>query len=193
MSLPHWRHDPKPFAVLALFATQHPAMHRYEAPQRSLPLRFFFAALPLVVVLTACGGGNVPQAPAGNQQAATEPVASQAPTAPAAQPAATAASPDLSPLFGTWGFDAPACSSPIKIAETSFEGAENSCEISGFVDNGDGSFTATLACSSQGQTADERIAMTPLFGPQGEGVRLDYLDRQGEPVTVFRCKTNGGD
>jgi hypothetical protein len=155
-------------------------------------LRFLFAAVPMLVVLAACGG-NAPQAPASNQQAATETVASQAPTAPAAQPAATAAAPDLNPLFGTWGFDAPVCSSPIKIAETSFEGAENSCAISGFTDNGDGSFTASLSCSSQGQAADERIAMTPLFGPQGEGVRLDYLDREGEPVTVFRCKTSGGD
>jgi hypothetical protein len=156
-----------------------------ELPQRSFPLRFAFAALPLVLVLAACGGG-APATPAANQQAAAQPAA-----APAAQPAATtAAAPDLTPLFGTWGYDAPACSSPIRIAENTFEGAENSCEISGFTDNGDGSVTASLSCSSQGQTSDEQIAMTPLFGPQGEGVRLDYLDREGDPVTVFRCRTS---
>jgi hypothetical protein len=99
----------------------------------------------------------------------------------------------LAALFGTWGYDAPACSSPIAIAETSFEGAENVCRISEFADNGDGSFTASLDCTSQGQTASERVAMTPLFGPLGEGVRLEYLDRGVDPVTVFRCRTAGGD
>jgi hypothetical protein len=114
---------------------------------------------------------------------ATQPLAPAATT----RPAEAAENPDFAALFGTWGYDAPACSSPIAIAETSFQGAENACDISDFVDNGDGSFTATMACTSQGETASERIAMTPLFGPQGEGVRLDYLDRQGAPVTVFRC------
>ena len=31
--------------------------------------------------------------------------------------------------------------------------------------------------------------MEPLFGPQGEGIRLSYLDRGGDPVTVFSCPT----
>ncbi len=147
-------------------------------------MRFAFAALPLVLVLAACSG-DAPATPAANQQAAVQPAA-----APAAQPATTTAAVDLTPLFGTWGYDAPACSSPIRIAENAFEGAENSCQISGFTDNGDGSFTASLSCSSQGQTNAEKIAMTPLFGPQGEGVRLDYLDREGDPDTVFRCRTS---
>lgn len=145
---------------------------------RLLPL----LSLPLVLGLVACGGDS-PQPPAADPPAAEAP----APEAPDTPALATA---ELAPLFGSWGFDAPTCSSPIAISETAFQGAENSCEITGFAANGDGSYTATLACSSQGQTANERIAMTPLFGPLGEGVRLNYLDRGGEPVTVFRCREN---
>jgi hypothetical protein len=128
---------------------------------------------------------SIPLRPLRPVPAATAPA--EAATAPAGTPAAPAS--DAAPLFGSWGFDAPACSSPILISATSFEGAENTCEIGGFTDNGDGSFTASLDCSSQGQTANERVAMTPIFGPQGEGIRLSYLDRGGDPVTVFRCRT----
>jgi hypothetical protein len=137
----------------------------------------FVLSLPVILSLAACGG-NAPETAASTPPAAETP----------ATPAATTAEPDAAPLFGSWGYDAPACTSPIVISASAFEGAENSCEISGFEQNGDGSFTASLSCSSQGQTANERIAMTPIFGPQGEGVRLAYLDRGGDPVTVFRCR-----
>jgi hypothetical protein len=144
----------------------------------------FVLSVPFLLAIAACGQ-NPPEAPSSTQPAATAPA--EAATAPAGTPAAPAS--DAAPLFGSWGFDAPACSSPILISATSFEGAENTCEIGGFTDNGDGSFTASLDCSSQGQTANERVAMTPIFGPQGEGIRLSYLDRGGDPVTVFRCRT----
>lgn len=146
-------------------------------------------ALPLLAALAACGGGT-PETPATTPPPAETP----AETPPAAETPATqspAAEADLGPIFGSWGFDAPACTAPIVIAANSFQGAENSCEISGFTDNGDGSYTAAMSCSSQGQTANERVAMTPIFGPQGEGVRLDYLDRDGDPVNLFSCRAQG--
>lgn len=46
-----------------------------------------------------------------------------------------------------------------------------------------------MSCQSEGQATSERIKMEPLFGPQGEGIRLSYLDRGGDPVTVFSCPT----
>jgi hypothetical protein len=142
----------------------------------------FVLSLPVIISLAACGG-NAPET------VASAPPATEA----AATPAVTTAEPDVAPLFGSWGYDAPACTSPIVISASAFEGAENSCEISGFEQNGDGSFTASLSCSSQGQAANERVAMTPIFGPQGEGVRLAYLDRGGDPVTVFRCRAARAD
>jgi hypothetical protein len=132
-------------------------------------------------LLAACG--NNPPAPAG-EQPAPQPAA-EAPATPAT--AAPAAAADAAPLFGTWGFDAPACSAPIRISATAFEGAENSCEITALADNGDGTFTAALACAGQGESADEAVVMEPIFGPVGEGIRLTYPDRGGEPVLVFRC------
>ncbi len=137
----------------------------------------FLIALPLV--LAACDSN--PPTPAANAPA-EQPAASarDANVAPAAA-AATA------PLFGSWATDPANCGTPIVISATSFEGAENSCEISGFTDNGDGTFTAAISCNSQGQAANERIQMEPIFGPAGEGVRMSYLDRGGDPVVVFRC------
>lgn len=146
-------------------------------------MRRTFLVLALPLFLAACD-----QPP--SQPAAEAPV-----VAPVAQPAATAddAAPvDSGPLFGTWAGDLAWCGGegggfPITISETRFEGRENSCDITSLEDGGDGTFTATLACTSEGQSTTERVAMEPIFGPTGEGIRLTYVDRGGEPVTVFRC------
>jgi hypothetical protein len=140
-------------------------------------LRRLLLACSIPLILSACD-----QNPAPPQSAAQATPAS----APASQPAD--ADSETAPLFGRWAADLSNCGTPIVISATSFEGAENICDITEFADNGDGSFTASMSCTGEGQTVTERIAMTPLFGPAGEGIRLNYLDRGGDPVTVFRCK-----
>ena len=133
-------------------------------------------ALPLVTLLAACD--QSPQSPAAQ---APNP-AQQATAAPPA-PAAAA------PLFGTWAATLANCdSSAITISATRFEGAENQCDITTLAENGDGTFTAGLSCTGEGQTATESVQMTPVFAPTGEGVTLTYLDRGGEKVTVLRCR-----
>jgi hypothetical protein len=140
-------------------------------------LHFLVIAVPAALSLAACGQNeSQPQVPATEQPAAAAPAA------------AAPVSADTAPLFGRWASDPANCANlAITISADSFEGAENSCKIASLSDNGDGSFTASLDCASQGQTNSERVAMTPIFGPAGEGVRLSYLDRGGDPVTVFRC------
>lgn len=154
-------------------------------------LRFFLAALAMSA-LAACGG-NTPAAP--SEQNAEAPAA-EAPAAPqpaaprpAPAPEGTAASEQaVAPMIGTWAADLANCQNgAITITETRFEGAENGCDITSIVDNGDGSFTASLACTGEGATAGERISMVPLFAPTGEGIGLTYLDRGNEQVTVLRC------
>ena len=155
------------------------------------PTLLALSAIPLALALSACENSqqpantaNPPAAPAAATPAAPAPAA---PT-PAPAPQSTAAA-DLEPLVGTWATGPEACGTPITIAADSFKGYENSCQITGWTNNGDGTFTAAVSCASEGQTAAEKITMTPLFGPQGEGIRLAYDDRGGDPVTVFRCPT----
>lgn len=159
--------------------------------------RACLAVLGLPLLLSACD--SAPQAPASSAPPAEQRAASQAPAADAPAAAAPAAQPSgldaatMAPLIGSWAADAAGCARPIVTTATSFRGAENVCEITGWTDSGDGTHTAALTCTAEGQTVNERIAMTPLFGPTGEGLRLDYLDREGaDPVTVFRCPTPRG-
>ncbi len=149
-------------------------------------MRPYLAALtvlPLTLVLAACDSSPKPAA------TTPAPAATPAVTQPAAPAAQSSGNASLDPLIGSWASSPANCGAPITIAANSFKGAENSCEISGWTDNGDGTFTAAMSCNSQGQKADEKITMTPLFGPQGEGIRLAYNDRGGDPVTVFRCSS----
>lgn len=145
-------------------------------PQLGLAL-----ALPLLALLAACD--NSPKPPASQAPAATQPAASAPATARPADSAAAA------PLFGTWAANLANCgSAAVIISATRFEGAENQCDITSLSDNADGTFTAGLACSGEGQTASENVQMTPVFAPTGEGVVLNYLDRGGERVTLLRCR-----
>jgi hypothetical protein len=140
-------------------------------------MRYFLpaAALAVTLLLGACSGEPAP-APAPSQPAAP------------AETAPVAANDDaLAPLFGSWALDPASCGEVLRISKTRFEGAENGCDISGYTDNGDGSFTAAMACTSAGQTANELIRMRPIFAPTGEGIDLTYIDRDGLEVTVLRC------
>jgi hypothetical protein len=142
--------------------------------------------------LAACGGNTPAPPPEQNAEApAAEAPAAPQPAAPRPAPAAegTAASASaVAPMIGTWAADLANCQNgAITITETRFEGAENGCDITSIVDNGDGSFTATLSCTAEGAATTERISMVPLFAPTGEGIGLTYLDRGNEAVTVLRC------
>ena len=162
------------------------------------PFRLSFL-LALPVLLAACGDNNspppaaTPAAPAPAASAPAVPAAAATP-APAAAPlpAATqpvAATDDLSFLWGNWAADLNDCGSglAVSIDETSFTGAENSCQMSGLTDNGDGSYAADLACQGQGQAQNEGLRMTPVFTPTGEGIVLEYPDRGAGRSILLRC------
>jgi len=110
------------------------------------------------------------------------------PAPSSSRPLSAAQQADFEPLFGTWATDLNNCDrGAITISQSRFEGAENGCDITALVDSGNWNFVASLSCTSQGQTARERIAMVPLFAPTGEGIGLTYLDRDNQQVTVLRC------
>src|SRR5689334_2539822 len=139
--------------------------------------------LPLLLVLplAACGGDAPPAAPSSSQAAAPAPAAS----GKAAKDA------DIAPLFGTWALDPAQCGGQVlKISKTRFEGPGSGCDISGFVDNGNGSYTAAMSCASSGQASTERISMRPIFAPSGEGIDLIYLDRKNLASEVLRCNAS---
>ena len=143
------------------------------------------AVLVLPLLLAACESGTPTATPPAAETPG--PVQVEQPVV-AAEPASSANTKlDLQPLVGSWGYDAPTCSAPIAISETAFRGLENVCEITDWTVDGD-TYTATMTCTGEGSTATERVAMTALFGPRGEGLRLNYLDRGGDPVLVFRCR-----
>lgn len=140
--------------------------------------------LVIPLLLAACDQNP----PASDAAASTEaaPVASE----PAQQQPADSVAPaesDIAPIVGRWSYDGPACTGPTQITADTFEGAENSCTFDNLSVGEDGTITASMSCSSQGETSKEQLAMTPIFGPAGEGIRLNYLDRGGDPVNVFRC------
>ena len=147
------------------------------------------ASLPMLL-LAGCGGGA--PAPASSSIAAAPPQTTEAAAAPAPVLAAAsgprAADDKLQPLYGTWGLDPANCGGQVlKISKTRFEGPGSGCDITGFSDNGNGSYTATMSCSAGGQTASEQVQMRPIFAPTGEGVDLVYLNRQNLASEVLRC------
>ena len=140
------------------------------------------------LLLSACGGGNPPPAQpsaAASSQAAATP----APSAPATKVASPADDKALAPLFGTWGLDPANCGDQVlKISKTRFEGPGSGCDIAGFTDNGDGTYTADMTCTANGQSAKEKISMRPIFAPTGEGIDLVYLNRNNDKSEVLRCE-----
>ena len=137
-------------------------------------------ALSPLLLLAACGGG-APQPAAPTSSSA---VASSA--APVVQ-TAPASDDSLAPLVGTWALDPAQCvgDQTLKISKTRFEGPGSACDVSGYADNGDGTFTASVSCKG----AAETIQMRPIFGPTGEGIDLVYLNRDKLKSTVLRCPT----
>ncbi len=93
-------------------------------------------------------------------------------------------------FVGRWAADVSWCAAPqgaqwpIEISSTRFEGYENSCEIAAVQEVADG-YVATLACVSEGTTRAERVR----FQVTDDIMRLSYLDRAGEPVTLRKCTT----
>lgn len=144
------------------------------------------AVIVPALLLAACGGDSNP--PPAQPSAAPSTAAPAAP-APAAPPQSKPASDkDLAPLFGTWGLDPANCGAQVlKISKTRFEGPGSGCDITGFNDNGDGTYTATMSCTAKGQSSTERIQMRPIFAPTGEGIDLTYLDRDNLKSEVLRC------
>jgi hypothetical protein len=140
-----------------------------------------------LVLLAACSGGNSDTSSTSQAAPAPAPAASSAaPVTPVAAPADPNA---LKPLFGTWGLDPANCGDQVlKISAKRFEGPGSGCDISGFTDNGDGTYTAKMSCTAKGQTSTERISMRPIFAPTGEGIDLVYLDRDNLQSEVLRCE-----
>ena len=144
------------------------------------------AAIVPALMLTACGGGsNPPPAQPSAQPSQQQPAAPDPANPPKGKPASDK---DLAPLFGSWGLDPANCGDQVlKISKKAFAGPGSSCDITGFADNGDGSYTATMSCKANGQTSQERIQMRPIFAPTGEGIDLTYLDRDNLQSEVLRC------
>ena len=141
----------------------------------------------LVLVLGGCGdGGRVnpptqPAAPIAVEDSAAPPARGQTSMLPGRGAAS---------FVGRWAVDVSWCAAPqgerrpIEITSTRFEGYENSCEIAAVDEVADG-YVATLACLSEGTARSERVR----FQVTQEIMRLSYLDRTAEPVTLKKCTT----
>ena len=145
---------------------------------RHLPL--LAVAIPAALLLAACGGGTPPPPQTASTASSAQPATTQVST-----PAKADA---IKPLIGNWGLDPANCGDQVlKISAKRFEGPGSGCDISGFTDNGDGTYTAAMSCKADGQTSNERIQMRPIFAPTGEGIDLVYLDRKNLTTEVLRC------
>ncbi|MBU1345636.1 MAG: hypothetical protein KKA16_01655 [Alphaproteobacteria bacterium] len=93
-------------------------------------------------------------------------------------------------FVGRWAADVSWCAAPqgdrrpIEITATRFQGYENSCEIAAVDEVADG-YVATLACVSEGTARSERAK----FAVTEDVLRLTWLDRGGDPVTLRKCTT----
>lgn len=144
-------------------------------------IRLVAIAIPILLAVAACGGGNQPNPPSSQASTQTPAPAPTTVSGPADQKA-------LAPLFGTWALDLASCGKQaLTISAKRFEGPGSGCDITGFTDNGDGTYTAAMSCTASGQTSKERISMRPIFGPTGEGIDLVYLDRKNLTSEVVRC------
>ena len=113
-----------------------------------------------------------------------EPIPAPAGETPA-EPAVPAAS---ATIVSRWAAQASWCANtsgpqrPIEISIQRFEGYENSCAITS-LDQVTGGYEATLACQSEGTSARERVRLTP----QGDALRLTWMDRNEAVVNLVRC------
>jgi len=146
---------------------------------RHLPL--LAVVIPAALLLAACGGGTPPPPQTASASSSAIPPTTTQVSTPASGDA-------LKPLIGDWGLDPANCGDQVlKISAKRFEGPSSGCDITGFTDNGDGTYTAAMSCTANGQTSNERIQMRPIFAPTGEGIDLVYLDRKNLASEVLRC------
>lgn len=146
-------------------------------------------AAAIAFVLAACGEA----APANPPTEPARPVGDVDPTAPAAA-GQTSMLPGRGPtsFVGRWAADVTWCANPqgerrpIEITSTRFTGYENACEIAAVDEVADG-YVATLACVSEGRARSERVR----FQVSEDVMRLTYMDREGDPVTLRKCTTLG--
>ena len=136
-------------------------------------MRLATASLILLVpLLAACDSS--PKPPAGDVAAATKPAATKPAAAiPASFPIGAR------PMLGRWAADSPACADTARlttVSATTYDVGGKTCELA-LKDNSDGTFAAT--CGKQNMT------LTPIFGPSGEGIRVQVGD--AKPSNVFRC------
>jgi predicted small lipoprotein YifL len=144
-------------------------------------------ALLSVLALAGCGqsGTNPPTDPAAP---INTPEAQAPPQSP--PPGVGSIMPGSGPqtFVGRWAANAAWCANtqgaerPIEITTTRFEGYENSCGILSISQVSDG-YQASLACTAEGQTANERIRMAV----QGDAMRLTWLNRNNAVVSLVRC------
>lgn len=150
----------------------------------SLPI----LTLPALLLSLAACGDNGPVNPPTEPAA---PITVDDPAAPAAR-GQTSMLPGrgATSFVGRWAADVSWCAAPqgerrpIEISSTRFEGYENACEIAAVDEVADG-YVATLACVSEGAARSERVR----FQVTQDVMRLSYLDRTGDPVTLRKCTT----
>lgn len=151
-----------------------------------MPLSFRTLSVPAVLLSLAACGDNGPVNPPTEPAA---PVTADDPSAPAAR-GQTSMLPGrgATSFVGRWAADVSWCAAPqgerrpIEISSTRFEGYENSCSIAAVEEVADG-YVATLACLSEGAARSERVR----FQVSQDVMRLTYLDRAGDPVTLRKC------
>lgn len=136
-------------------------------------MRLTAATLLLILpFLAACDSS--PKAPAGDTAATAKPAATKpAATIPASFPIGAR------PMLGTWAVDGAACGDAAKLTKvsaTTYDVGGKTCELA-LTDNKDGTFAAS--CGQQ------KMTLTPIFGPSGEGIRVQVGD--AKPTNVFRC------
>lgn len=143
---------------------------------------------PLIALgLAACGQAEV-NPPTEPASPITTPEAQAPPPTP--PPGVGTVMPGSGPqtFVGRWAANTAWCANvqgperPIAITATRFEGYENSCDITAITQVADG-YEASLACTAEGQTANERIRMAV----QGAGMRLTWLNRNDAVVRLTRC------
>ncbi|WP_309629646.1 hypothetical protein [Brevundimonas sp.] len=144
-----------------------------------------YAPAALVLLLGGCGEDgpkNPPTEPAA-------PITVENPSAPPAR-GQTSMLPGrgATSFVGRWAADVSWCAAPqgerrpIEITSTRFVGYENACRIAAVDEVADG-YVATLACMSEGTARSERVR----FQVTQDVMRLSYLDRAGDPVTLRKC------
>jgi hypothetical protein len=137
-----------------------------DSPMRLASL----ATLAILPLLAACDSSSPPAQSGG---------AATTPAKPAAvKPAAPVGFPfNARPMLGTWASDGAQCASnPTVITATTYTVGGKSAPLA-LTDNKDGTFTTTV----NGQ----RLTLTPIFGPPGEGIRIAQGDARS--TNVFRC------